>query len=46
MEKWAKVYNALMDRFSYIIRGNFAGHTHTDSFEIFHSSKDDKPIGI
>lgn len=36
-------YNALVDRFSHIIRGNFYGHTHLDEFrlipEYFNSTK-------
>ncbi len=29
-------YNALIDRFSYIIKGQFFGHTHYDEFKIVH----------
>jgi sphingomyelin phosphodiesterase len=30
MNTWALRYNAIIDRFSYTIRGQFYGHTHND----------------
>jgi sphingomyelin phosphodiesterase len=30
MNSWALRYNAIVDRFSYTIRGQFYGHTHDD----------------
>ena len=32
----SKRYNALIDRFSYVIKGQFFGHTHYDEFKIVH----------
>ena len=37
LQDWAKVYDALVDRFQYTIRGQFFGHTHTDSFQLLTS---------
>jgi len=35
LESWANIYNALIDRFSNIIRGQFAGHNHGDLYTVF-----------
>jgi sphingomyelin phosphodiesterase len=35
LDSWAKIYSAIIDRFSHIIKGQFAGHTHGDSFQVF-----------
>jgi len=43
---WVGRYNALVDRFSYLIRGQFFGHTHVDEFEITRSYIDNAPIGV
>lgn len=32
-------FNALVDRYSYIIRGQFYGHTHEDEISFFPSMK-------
>jgi len=31
---YARVYNAIIDRYSYTVRGIFTGHTHNDQFEL------------
>ena len=38
MNTWAKIFNAMVDRYSYIIRGIFTGHTHADELEVFYSN--------
>jgi len=43
---WSSRYRALIDRFSYLIRGQFFGHTHVDQFEVVRSYKDETPIGV
>lgn len=35
LEDWGARYNILVDRFSYIIRGQFFGHTHNDHMSFF-----------
>lgn len=35
MVEWGWRYNALVDRFSYTIRGQFYGHTHNDHLAFF-----------
>ena len=37
-------YTALVDRYSYIIRGQFHGHTHSDHLAFYPSLKDHKNI--
>jgi len=39
MNTWALRYNAIVDRFSYLIRGQFYGHTHNDHIGIHYSLK-------
>lgn len=34
LTRWGKVYNAIINRFEYIVRGQFFGHEHADSFQI------------
>ena len=34
MDTWSLRYNAIVDRFSYTIRGQFFGHTHNDHIGI------------
>lgn len=41
---WSKVFNALVDRYSYIIRGIFGGHSHADELEIFYDSETEEAI--
>lgn len=36
LSQCSKRYNALIDRFSYLIKGQFFGHTHFDEFRIIH----------
>ena len=36
LSQCSKRYNALIDRFSYIIKGQFFGHTHYDEFRVIH----------
>jgi sphingomyelin phosphodiesterase len=42
LESWANVYTAIIDRFSYIIRGQFAGHNHGDLYTVFRDSSTNK----
>ena len=35
MIEWSLRYNALVDRFNYVIRGQFYGHTHNDHLAFF-----------
>ena len=48
LNECAKRFKALVDRFSYIIRGQFAGHTHNDEINIqteyFQQGKKEKEI--
>ena len=37
--EWAERFTALVDRYSYTIRGQFFGHTHHDMAGIFFSNK-------
>jgi sphingomyelin phosphodiesterase len=37
-------FNALTDRYSYIIRGQFYGHSHTDHFSFFPSINNNSRI--
>lgn len=37
LNEWIMRYNALVDRFSYNIRGQFFGHTHVDHINFFPS---------
>lgn len=39
-------FNALVDRFSYIIRGQFYGHTHSDQFSFQPKMKNLSNINI
>jgi sphingomyelin phosphodiesterase len=39
MNSWALRYNAIVDRFSYNIRGQFYGHTHNDHIGAHYSLK-------
>jgi len=36
LSECSKRYNALIDRFSYLIKGQFFGHTHYDEFRVLH----------
>jgi sphingomyelin phosphodiesterase len=35
LEEWGRVFNALVDRLSDLIRGQFYGHTHHEGFVVF-----------
>ena len=35
LNEWSMRFNALTDRYSYIIRGQFYGHSHTDHIGFF-----------
>jgi sphingomyelin phosphodiesterase len=35
LNEWSMRFNAIVDRYSYIIRGQFYGHTHEDQFSFF-----------
>ena len=39
LNDWSMRFNALTDRYSYIIRGQFYGHSHTDHIGFFPSIK-------
>lgn len=43
---WSRVFDAIVQRYAHIIRGQFTGHTHWDHFELFYdsSSKTKKAI--
>ena len=36
LSQCSRRYNALVDRFSYLIKGQFFGHTHYDEFKVVH----------
>lgn len=36
LSECSKRYNALIDRFSYLIKGQFFGHTHFDEYKLVH----------
>lgn len=38
MNTWSKIFNAIIDRYSYIVRGIFTGHSHADELEVFYNS--------
>ncbi|XP_023015457.2 sphingomyelin phosphodiesterase 1 isoform X1 [Leptinotarsa decemlineata] len=38
IEPWEENFNAIVERFSHIIKGQFYGHTHTDEMKIFYDS--------
>ncbi|KRX09475.1 Saposin-like protein [Pseudocohnilembus persalinus] len=42
---YATVFSALVDRFSYTIRGQFSAHTHADELDIFYD-KDGEAVNI
>lgn len=44
LNDWAMRFDALTDRYSYIIRGQFYGHTHTDHVCLFFSMKNDSKL--
>lgn len=39
LNDWSMRFNALVDRYSYIVRGQFYGHTHADEISFFPSMK-------
>ena len=46
MTQWASRYEALTDRYSATIRGQFVGHTHTDLFQVLYTQDGSKPVGV
>ncbi|XP_060523753.1 sphingomyelin phosphodiesterase-like isoform X2 [Cylas formicarius] len=44
VEPWEASYNALVARFSHVIKGQFFGHTHTDAFKIFYD--EGRPVSV
>ncbi|XP_076252483.1 sphingomyelin phosphodiesterase 1-like isoform X2 [Rhynchophorus ferrugineus] len=46
IEPWEVNYNSLITRFAHIIKGQFFGHTHTDSFKVFYSKIDGRPNNV
>ncbi len=44
MNSWALRYNAIVERFSYTIRGQFYGHTHNDHLGAHYDSKNESKI--
>ncbi|CAH1175864.1 unnamed protein product [Phaedon cochleariae] len=45
IEPWEENYNAIVERFSHIIQGQFYGHTHTDELKIFYKNYSE-PINV
>jgi len=43
---WSYRYNALIDRFTNIIRGQFYGHTHHDEFQVNQGFADKTAVGV
>lgn len=41
MNTWSKIFNALIDRYSYIVRGIFTGHSHSDELEVFYNDNNE-----
>ncbi|XP_066138359.1 sphingomyelin phosphodiesterase 1-like isoform X2 [Euwallacea fornicatus] len=46
IEPWEVNYNSLITRFAHIIKGQFFGHTHTDSLKVFYSKIDGTPNNV
>lgn len=44
LNDWGMRYNALIDRYSYIIRGQFYGHSHVDHIAFFPTFKDKQKL--
>lgn len=42
--QWGRVFSAIVDRFSYNIRGIFNAHTHKDHFGVFYDHKTGEPV--
>lgn len=42
---YATVFSAIVDRFSYTIRGQFSGHTHADELTIFYD-RDGEAVNV
>ena len=42
--EWGERFSALVDRYSYTIRGQFYGHTHMDQAGVFFSSTDPNKV--
>lgn len=46
LPEWSIRYKALVDRYSYIIRGTFIGHEHSEDFRLSKSFIDNSTIGL
>lgn len=44
LSEWSIRFNALVERYSYIIRGQFYGHSHRDHMAFFSSFADKKKL--
>ncbi|XP_038051985.1 sphingomyelin phosphodiesterase-like isoform X2 [Patiria miniata] len=45
-KQWSENYNKIVNRYESTIRGQFFGHTHKDSFEIFFEPKTKRPTSM
>lgn len=46
LPEWSIRYKALIDRYSYVIRGQFFGHTHSEEFYLHKSFSDNSTVGV
>lgn len=46
LPEWSIRYRALIDRFSYIIRGQFIGHAHCEDFKVSTSFADNSTVSL
>ena len=46
MYQWAARFEAIVDRYSDTIRGQFFGHTHSDLFQVLYTQDGSKPVGV
>jgi len=46
LDQWSARFRALIDRYSFVIRGQFFGHTHSDFYQLYKSYIDNSTIGM
>lgn len=46
LPEWSIRFKALIDRYSYVIRGQFIGHAHSDDFKVSKSFADNSTVGL
>ncbi|XP_071804161.1 sphingomyelin phosphodiesterase-like [Asterias amurensis] len=46
LPQWSWNYNQIINRYESTIRGQFFGHTHKDSFELFYDEKTKRPTSM